>query len=158
MYGNSKIVGDDHVAAMIRGIDVRGNMVTTLKSVANDYKRQAKLFAPKRTNKLAKSIRVANFVAVGKDTISTTVEASGDWKNPYALFPEDGTGIYGPKGEKITPKTGNMMVFDWNGKTVYTPYTKGQRAQRYMSMAFVVTSKSFLPLRMRELENDLLRS
>lgn len=57
----------------------------------------------------------------------------------YALFVMKGTGIYGPKGAMIKPKTATYMVFRGrDGELVYARETKGQRAQPFLANAFRV--------------------
>ena len=55
----------------------------------------------------------------------------------YALFVMRGTGIYGPTGQPITPKTANYLVFRGrDGATVYAKSVRGQRAQPFLAEAF----------------------
>ena len=60
----------------------------------------------------------------------------------YALYQEEGTGIYGPKGQPITAKKGKMMRFkSKSGKIIYTRSVKGVRPKKFMQQAseFVLT-------------------
>lgn len=55
----------------------------------------------------------------------------------YALFVMRGTGIYGPRGTPITPKTAKLLVFRGrDGGTVFAKSVKGQRAQPFLAEAF----------------------
>ncbi len=53
----------------------------------------------------------------------------------YASFVNDGTGIYGPAGRRITPKRAAVLVFRWMGETWFRPSTKGQQANPYADRA-----------------------
>lgn len=55
----------------------------------------------------------------------------------YALFVMRGTGIYGPSGTPIVPKTAAYLVFRGrDGGLVYAKSVKGQRAQPFLAEAF----------------------
>ena len=55
----------------------------------------------------------------------------------YALFVMRGTGIFGPRGAPITPKTANYLVFRGrDGAMVYAKSVRGQRAQPFLAEAF----------------------
>jgi len=43
----------------------------------------------------------------------------------YAQYLEFGTGIYGPKGEVIRPKTAKVLSWESGGKRHYASYVKG---------------------------------
>lgn len=52
----------------------------------------------------------------------------------YALWVHEGTGIYGPRGVKITPKKGKVLVFKPRGsaKLVFAKSVKGMRGTPYL--------------------------
>lgn len=89
--------------------------------------------APIKTGNLKKDIRVIN-VSSKSVTIGNTLKAS------YAKFVHGGTGIYGPKKRKITPK---------KARALKTPYgfrksIKGQKPNPYLKNAFNEYVKSGL--------------
>ncbi len=53
----------------------------------------------------------------------------------YASFVNDGTGIYGPAGRRITPQRAAVLVFQHMGTTWFRPSTRGQRANPYADRA-----------------------
>lgn len=54
---------------------------------------------------------------------------------PYALFVEEGTGIYGPQGTRIYPVTARALVFEWGGETVAFASVAGMQPVRYWDQA-----------------------
>lgn len=46
-------------------------------------------------------------------------------KAPYALFVEQGTGLFGPSGQLIFPRRAKALRFEINGKTVFAKYVRG---------------------------------
>lgn len=89
--------------------------------------------APVKTRNLKRDIQVIN-VSSKSVTIGNTLKAS------YAKFVHGGTGLYGPKKRKITPK---------KARALKTPYgfkksIKGQKANPYLENAFNEYVKSGL--------------
>lgn len=66
----------------------------------------------------------------------------------YAIFPNDGTGIYGPRGSVIKPKSGKVLAFKpgpkWKGPVskdgfVYLKSSKGQKGQHFVEKSMKQT-------------------
>ncbi len=53
----------------------------------------------------------------------------------YAKMVNDGTGIYGEAGRRITPKRAAVLVFQWMGETWFRGSVKGQKANPYVDRA-----------------------
>lgn len=53
----------------------------------------------------------------------------------YALFVHEGTGIHGPTGHKIVPRTASKLVFEWRGKTWFLGSVAGQKPNPYADRA-----------------------
>lgn len=54
----------------------------------------------------------------------------------YALFVHDGTGLYGPKGAYIYPKTSKYLSWKTkNGKQIYVKRTRGMKPNRFLADA-----------------------
>ena len=49
----------------------------------------------------------------------------------YAAFVNEGTGIYGPAGRRITPRRASVLVFRWLGTTWFRRSVAGQKANAY---------------------------
>jgi hypothetical protein len=59
----------------------------------------------------------------------------------YALFVMKGTGIYGPKGQPIRPKTAEYLVFRGrDGGLVYVKQVRGQRPNPFLVEALKTAS------------------
>ncbi len=50
----------------------------------------------------------------------------------YTSWLNDGTGIYGPKGQRIYPKTKKALAFVYNGKKVVVKNVKGIKPRRFV--------------------------
>ena len=60
----------------------------------------------------------------------------------YLPWVNDGTGIYGPRGKPITPKTAKFLHFHWKGREWFLKSVKGQKPQKFVekSMSEIVES------------------
>ncbi len=88
----------------------------------------AKELAPVDTNRLRNSILISPAVVTGN-----TITGSVGTNVTYSVFQEAGTGIYGPLGRPITPKTKKVLA--WQGKGGdwhYAKQVKGVRPKYYM--------------------------
>lgn len=101
-----------------------------LKRAGDLAEAKAKELAPKDTGYLAASI-YQDFHPGSIETMSMEIVAGAD----YSLAVEKGTGIYGPRGRPITPKTKKVMRFPTAGKIVFAKRVSGQRGQHFMSRA-----------------------
>lgn len=64
----------------------------------------------------------------------------------YAIFVNDGTGLYGPLRHKIRPKNGKFLAFTPNkgkfkGRLVVVPWTRGQKPQKFVEKSMEQTEK-----------------
>lgn len=71
----------------------------------------------------------------------------------YAKAVNDGTGIYGPSGQPITPKNGNVLKFKIGSQTIYTKSVKGQRPNPYIDRAIDTTESRVEKLVKQSFEN-----
>ena len=60
----------------------------------------------------------------------------------YLPWVNDGTGIYGPRRQRITPKTANFLHFHWRGREWYLKSVRGQRPQRFVEVSMIEIEKS----------------
>ena len=90
--------------------------------------------APKDTNLLSETFEVTS---PPPTRIGPRVRYSSRQK--YALYPEVGTGLYGPKRQWIYPKRARVLT--WvdrrTGTRIYARRVRGQRPQRYFRKAMV---------------------
>lgn len=60
----------------------------------------------------------------------------------YLPWVNDGTGIYGPRGQRITPKRAKFLHFHWKGREWFLKSVRGQKPQKFVdvSMSEIVQS------------------
>lgn len=58
----------------------------------------------------------------------------------YAIYNVKGTGIYGPRGRRITPKHGKYLVFRIGGQLVFARSVAGQRPNPFLVDALKAAS------------------
>lgn len=60
----------------------------------------------------------------------------------YLPWVNDGTGIYGPRRQRITPKTAKFLHFHWKGREWYLKSVRGQRPQKFVDVSMIEIEKS----------------
>jgi hypothetical protein len=78
-----------------------------MSAIADEFVATCRTFAPRRTGALAESIEVDS-VTRGTGGVTARIVVGA----PYASFQNYGTGIYGPNGSPIYPRSGKVLVFD----------------------------------------------
>lgn len=79
-----------------------------------------------RSGRLQRSIKAKRDRVDGEAAVS--VEASAK----HAKFVHDGTGVYGPTGLPIRPKSRSVLKFRVGGLTVFAPSVRGQRGTHFL--------------------------
>jgi phage gpG-like protein len=51
---------------------------------------------------------------------------------PYARYLQEGTGVYGPTGRRIVPKSGKVLAFTINGVPVYARSVEGMPPRPFL--------------------------
>lgn len=94
---------------------------------ANMGRTAIQYYAPVETGATRDTIAVETFVGPKGPTVRFRAQTS------YAIFPEVGTGLYGPLHRWITPQTAQALSWISNrtGRRVYAKRVRGQRPQRY---------------------------
>lgn len=59
----------------------------------------------------------------------------------YTAYVNDGTGIYGPRGRKIYPKTKKALAFTYKGKKVVVPWVRGQKPKKFVEKSITQTER-----------------
>lgn len=77
--------------------------------------------APHRTGTLQRSVQ--------KEVLNMDGRVSVEEK--YGIFHEAGTGIYGPKATKITPKNAKVLAFTMGGAAAFARSVKGIKARPF---------------------------
>ena len=94
--------------------------------LADEFVNAARSFAPRRTGAGVDSIEVTSIGASGQG-FTATVEVGEE----YMVFQNQGTGVYGPSGQPITPKHGNVLVFDGIGGIVFARSVRGSEPTHF---------------------------
>lgn len=125
---SGNIIGAEEFAAAMR----RAPQVTTRefsRAIGNSAFRVealAKQKAPIEYGNLRGSINTR-----GPKATANNVEASVGTNMHYARYQEEGTGLYGPRKQPITPKSGKFLVFTVGGKKIFAKSVRGVRPKRY---------------------------
>lgn len=80
------------------------NLVDRAAVIARDDTRAA---ASRRTGALADGIDISP--AQGSPLVISTITSAA----PYSQYQDEGTGVYGPTGTRIFPRSAKALVFDW---------------------------------------------
>lgn len=76
--------------------------------IAQRFVERAQMYAPFRTGQLHDSIQAEPAEMIG-DVATARVVVGAE----YGKFQNEGTGVYGPDGEPIYPRTAKALVFYW---------------------------------------------
>lgn len=60
--------------------------------------------------------------------------------DPVVRYLEKGTGIFGPRGRRITPTTKKALRFELGGQVVFAKSVAGMRAQPFMKRSLEIGS------------------
>jgi hypothetical protein len=78
-----------------------------------------------------------------------------DTMTEYALWVHEGTGIHGPAGHRIVPKTAKALAFEWQGRFWILRSVAGQKPNKYADRAIenaAKRSQEFVEIALREME------
>lgn len=90
--------------------------------------------APRDTGRLSSSIKAGRVATKGlKASVKVSTETG------YGLYPEIGTGVFGPTGRPIRPKKAPFLVFQPRGlgHVIRVRSVRGQPGQHYMRQALI---------------------
>lgn len=109
----------------------------TVELTAIELQRNVKKLSPVDHGRLQGS-----WVIFQTGELQRTVKSSAK----YAIFVNDGTGLYGPLRHRIRPRNGKFLAFTPNkgkfkGKLVVVPWTRGQKPQRFVEKSMGMTEK-----------------
>lgn len=114
---------------------VAAEILSAMKDSTLLVEGEAKADAGFVTGNLARSINSA-VVPLGGD-VKGIVSASAS----YASFVNDGTGLFGPKHELITPKNKKAMRWKGSGGFIFAKSTKGQHAKKFMEKGYAAAKQ-----------------
>jgi len=106
-----------------------GPVASWTRALAGRVKNRAQSLSPVETGLLRRSITAHPPRVAGFHVRATIATATG-----YGLYPEEGTGIFGPKGRVIKPRTKPFLVFQPRGlgHVIRTRSVLGQKPQHFM--------------------------
>ena len=73
------------------------------------------------------------------------VEAEIKATATYALFVHEGTGLFGPKAQKITPVNARALKIMTPNGVIYRKSSKGQKPQPFLKDAFEMEAPKLIP-------------
>jgi len=131
------------MAVRVRGAGIRQlferDVVPFTAALGKRIASRATRQAPRFTGRLANSISAGR---VQRKGLKASVKVST--KTGYGLYPEVGTGIYGPTGRVIRPKKAPFLVFQPRGldHIIRVRSVKGQPGQHYMRQSLISEIRS----------------
>lgn len=130
----AKLQGDDALRKRLKAI---GDTHTLLQQVALLGVAEAKKLAPVRTGNLRRTIRLGTVT----DTTASII-AGGTAGVGYALYVEEGTGLYGKRHQRIYPKRARALAWRAGGSRatgrgrgsgmVFAASVSGRKATPYL--------------------------
>ena len=93
-----------------------------LNQLSNDGRLIMESVTPRRTSKGANSYKIikkGNVHEIRNDVF-------------YLTFVNDGTGIYGPRHRRITPKHAKVLHFHWKGREWFVKSVRGQPPKKFV--------------------------
>lgn len=73
----------------------------------------------------------------------------------HAIWVHDGTGIYGPHRSPIVPRRARYLKFEYKGRLWRLRSVRGQRPQPFLTDAFLVVNRTYVPARVELLRAEL---
>jgi hypothetical protein len=118
-----------------------GRAGPVVRKVTADTRRcqsYARVYAPVDQGPLRSSISADVQTGEARGEVRGTVGS----RLPYAIWQEDGTGIYGPRGVPIRPKRARFLRFIPKGGNdyVFARQVRGVRPQRYLRRALALVA------------------
>lgn len=121
----ARLTGDAELRRRLRAISEPRDL---LRTVALLGVAEAKKLAPVATGNLRRTIRVAAVSAT-----RATVTAGGTSQVGYARYVEEGTGLYGPRKQRIRPRRARMLSWKQKGGgRVFARSVRGRKATPYL--------------------------
>lgn len=128
-------------------IDVE-NLKPMTPRIRSAAKRTIELTATELWGNLKKNSPVDHGRLRGSWVIFQTGEMERTVKSSakYAIFVNDGTGLYGPLHHLIRPRNGRFLSFvprkgKYKGKRIAVPWTRGQKPQRFVEKSMEQTER-----------------
>jgi hypothetical protein len=161
-----RIDGDDNTAKLIGRIPaiLAHLMKKAVEDIAGQVEDFAKAEAPvgetgmlsespvQRDSFVDRQARIKGRLASGRDLI---IGISVSDRPRYAKWVHDGTGIYGPRKQRITPVKAKFMTFDAYGQSWRLSSVKGQRPNPFLLRAYEDVNIYYVPARIQYLRRQI---
>lgn len=111
-----------------------GPVASWTRDLSTRVRNRAQSLSPVETGRLRRSITAHPPSVAGFHVRATISTATG-----YGLYPEEGTGIFGPRGRVIKPRSKPFLVFQPRGlgHVIRTRSVLGQKPQHFMRDALI---------------------
>ena len=102
---------------------------SVLREIADEFVDTAKEHASARSGELRDGISAGDVDLKDSGLFTTTITSSAE----HSSWQNEGTGIYGPMGQRIRPTHAKALVFDWPaaGGTVFFTSVAGQEGNHW---------------------------
>ncbi|MFJ9719883.1 HK97 gp10 family phage protein [Streptomyces sp. NPDC101213] len=115
----------------------QGPVVRLVERLTDRTREAATALCPKRSGRTSRSFR--SEVKVEGDKVVGRV-----WSDdPVVEWLEKGTGIYGPRGQRIYPRRAKVLRWEDGGRVFFAPSIKGMRPQPFMRRALEIGTAGY---------------
>lgn len=135
--------------------------VEELKPLEPRFKKVAKRTVELTSLELQRNLKMLSPVDHGRLQGSWVIFHTGELQRTvkssakYAIFVNDGTGIYGPRKTPIThPSIGKMFAFQVNGKMIFTRQIKGIKPRKFVERSMEMTQSRVQEFMIRALMEE----
>lgn len=135
--------------------------VEELKPLEPRFKKVAKRTVELTSLELQRNLKMLSPVDHGRLQGSWVIFQTGELQRTvkssakYAIFVNDGTGIYGPRKTPIThPSIGKMFAFQVNGRMIFTRQIKGIKPRKFVERSMEMTQSRVQEFMIRALMEE----
>lgn len=135
--------------------------VEELKPLEPRFKKVAKRTVELTSLELQRNLKMLSPVDHGRLQGSWVIFQTGELQRTvkssakYAIFVNDGTGIYGPRKTPIThPSIGKMFAFQVNGRMIFTRQIKGIKPRKFVEKSMEMTQSRVQEFMIRALMEE----
>lgn len=103
--------------------------------VTRDVLRTVEIQCPKRTGDTSRSFRSEVVVRPNRQIRGRVYS-----DDPVVRYLEEGTGLYGPRRRRITPRTAKALRFEAGGQIIFRKSVRGMEPQPFMKRSLEIAS------------------
>lgn len=109
------------------GLNLMGKLENLPRNLTNNLSTDVKKTMQKNTPKDKGTAKSNWTINQTSDTIHEVVN-----NTRYLPWVNDGTGLYGPRHRRITPRHARVLHFTWKGKEWFLKSVRGQKGQKFV--------------------------